>query len=99
MDFSEAYPFSGPHPQFSPDGEYVAVVVEYRILVREVDTLRVVQLYSCLDKIQSYQWSPDSKYILCVLKGKPIVQIWSLEEPDWMCKIDEIGRASCRERV
>ena len=89
MDLSEAYPFSGPHPHFSPDGEYVAVVVEYRILVREVDTLRVVQLYSCLDKIQSYQWSPDSKYILCVLKGRPIVQIWSLEEPDWTCKIDE----------
>lgn len=89
MDFSEAYPFSGPHPQFSPDGEYVAVVVEYRVLVREVDTLRVCQLYSCLDKIQSYQWAPDSKYILCALKGRPIVQIWSLDEPDWTCKIDE----------
>lgn len=89
MDFSEAFPFSGPSPQFSPDGEYLSVVVDYRILVREVDTLRVVQLYSCLDKIQNYEWSPDSKYILCTLKGRPIVQVWSLDEPDWTCKIDE----------
>lgn len=89
MDFSEAYPFAGPHPQFSPNGEYLAVVVEYRILIRSCDTLRVVQLYSCLDRIQFFDWSPDSKYVLCCLKGKPIVQIWSIDEPDWTCKINE----------
>lgn len=51
MDFSESFRSSGPHPAFSPDGRFVATVVEYRLIIREVETLRVVQLYSCLDRI------------------------------------------------
>lgn len=89
MDFSEPYPFAGPSPQLSPDGEHIAVVVRYRVLIRSFRTLRVVQFYSCLDRVQSLDWSPDSKYVLCCLKGRPVVQVWSIEEPDWTCKINE----------
>ncbi|GMH33685.1 hypothetical protein BSKO_01519 [Bryopsis sp. KO-2023] len=89
MDFSETYRYSGPSPAFSPDGRYIAVVVEYRLLVRDWQTLRVVQLYSCLDKIQHFEWSSDSNYILCGLYDRAIVQVWSVEDPEWTCKIDE----------
>lgn len=89
MDFSESYRCSGPSPSFSPDGRYIAVVVEYRLLIRDWQTLRVVQLYSCLDRIRHYAWSPDSIYILCALYDRALVQVWSIEEPEWNCKIDE----------
>lgn len=40
MDFSEAYRCTLP-PAFSPDGAYVAAAVEYRLVIREVETLKV----------------------------------------------------------
>lgn len=62
MDFSEAYRTStGIPPKFSPDGRFIAAVVEYRLIIREVDTLRVVQLYSCLDRVNAIDWSFNSQ--------------------------------------
>ncbi|KAG5616544.1 hypothetical protein H5410_016368 [Solanum commersonii] len=49
----------------------------------------VVQLFSCLDKITYIEWAPDSEYILCGLYKKPMIQAWSLTQPEWTCKIDE----------
>lgn len=89
MDFSETYRHSGPAPIFSPNGRYVAAAMEYRLVVRDIDSLQVVQLYSCLDKIQHIEWCCNSNYILCGLFKRAIVQIWSIEEPEWTCKIDE----------
>ncbi|CAD7696704.1 unnamed protein product [Ostreobium quekettii] len=90
MEFSdEAVKFAGPVPPTSPDGRYVAVAVEYRLIVRDWQTLRVVQMYSCLDRIQHVEWSSDSSYILCGLYDRSIVQVWSILEPEWTCKIDE----------
>ncbi|GAX85762.1 hypothetical protein CEUSTIGMA_g13177.t1 [Chlamydomonas eustigma] len=89
MDFSETYKCSGPQPTFSPDGRYVAAAVEYRLVIRDAETLAVVQLYSCLDRIDHFQWSPNSMYILCGLFSRAIIQIWSAVQADWTCKIDE----------
>jgi WD40 repeat protein len=97
MDFSEAYKFSGPSPIFSPDGRFLASVVEYRLIIREAETLSVVQLYSCLDRIDSMEWSPNSMYILCGLFSRAMIQVWSVEQSDWTCKIDE-GPAGVQAR-
>lgn len=88
MDFSESYRCSLP-PAFSPDGSHVAAAVEYRLVLREVDSLKVVQIYSCLDRISALAWSPNSKYVLAGQYERGIVQLWSLHEPDWAAKIDE----------
>jgi hypothetical protein len=40
MEFSESYRCTLP-PAFSPDGAYVAAAVEYRLVIREVETLKV----------------------------------------------------------
>ncbi|XP_056685880.1 uncharacterized protein [Spinacia oleracea] len=50
---------------------------------------RVVQLFACLDKISYIQWALDSEYILCGLYKKPTIQVWSITQPEWTCKIDE----------
>lgn len=51
--------------------------------------MQVVQLFSCLDKISYIEWALDSEYILCGLYKKPMIQAWSLSQPEWTCKIDE----------
>lgn len=64
MDFSETFKCSGP-TAYSPNGRYLAIAAEYRLFVRDADTLAVVQLYSCLDKIHTVDWSPNSAYVMC----------------------------------
>jgi WD40 repeat protein len=97
MDFSESYKCS-LLPVYSPDGCFIAAAVEYRLVIREVESLKVVQIFSCLDKIHTVEWSANGKYVLCGLYDRGIVQIWAVEDPDWNCKIDEgpAGIKHCR---
>ncbi|XP_025941416.1 WD repeat-containing protein WRAP73 isoform X2 [Apteryx rowi] len=67
----------------------MASCVQYRLIIRDVNTLQILQLYTCLDQIQYIEWSSDSLFILCAMYKRGIVQVWSLEQPDWHCKIDE----------
>ncbi|NXP29239.1 WRP73 protein, partial [Scytalopus superciliaris] len=66
-----------------------ASCVQHRLVVRDVSSLQVRQIYPCLDQIQYIEWSSDSLFILCAMYKRGIVQVWSLEQPDWHCKIDE----------
>ena len=38
---------------------------------------------------QKKKWSPDSDFVLCSLSKRNLVQVFSLENPEWKCKIDE----------
>jgi hypothetical protein len=60
QDFSESYRCS-LLPAYSPDGRFIAAAVEYRLVIREVESLKVVQIYSCLDKIHRIEWSASGK--------------------------------------
>ena len=100
MDFSESYRATGT-PIHSPNGQYLATAVEYRLIIREVsldgvyaslqieasptwgrlplnvvqvETLRVVQLYACLDQIECLEWAENSLYVLCGLYSRAIIQ-------------------------
>ncbi|KAH6790477.1 Transducin/WD40 repeat-like superfamily protein [Perilla frutescens var. frutescens] len=88
MEFTETFKQTGPCA-FSPNARFLAVAVDYRLVIRDVHTLKVVQLFSCLDKITYIEWALDSEYILCGLYKRPMLQAWSLEQPEWTCKIDE----------
>ncbi|XP_059944834.1 WD repeat-containing protein WRAP73 isoform X2 [Mesoplodon densirostris] len=89
MNFSEVFKLSSLLCKFSPDGKYLASCVQYRLVVRDASTLQTHQLYTCLDQIQHIEWSADSLFILCALYKRGLVQVWSLEQPEWHCKIDE----------
>lgn len=95
MNFSELFRQSNQLCKFSPDGKYLASVVEFRLIIRDVDSFQIQNLYSCLDTIQYIEWSADSQFILCGLFKRGIVQVWSLEQPDWNCKIDEGSAGLC----
>uniref|UniRef100_K7F8R3 WD repeat containing, antisense to TP73 n=1 Tax=Pelodiscus sinensis TaxID=13735 RepID=K7F8R3_PELSI len=73
----------------NPKVYIIASCVQYRLIVRDVNSLQILQLYTCLDQIQYIEWSSDSLFILCAMYKRGIVQVWSLEQPDWHCKIDE----------
>ncbi|XP_053307920.1 WD repeat-containing protein WRAP73 [Spea bombifrons] len=89
MNFSEVFKLSNQLCSFSPDGKYLASCVQYRLVIRDVNTLQILHLYTCLDQIQHVEWSADSMFILCAMYKRGIVQVWSLEQSEWHCKIDE----------
>ncbi|KAL5973176.1 hypothetical protein ACLOJK_037203, partial [Asimina triloba] len=88
MEFTDAYKQTGPCC-FSPNSRFLAIAVDYRLVIRDVASLKVIHLFSCLDKISYIEWALDSEYILCGLHKKPMIQAWSLTQPEWTCKIDE----------
>uniref|UniRef100_A0A3Q2QM63 WD repeat containing, antisense to TP73 n=1 Tax=Fundulus heteroclitus TaxID=8078 RepID=A0A3Q2QM63_FUNHE len=97
MNFSEVFKQSNQLCKVSPNGNTVTCV-QYRLVVRDVSTLQILQLYTCLDQISHMEWSSDSLFILCAMYKRGLVQVWSLEQPEWHCKIDEgsIGLVSSR---
>ncbi|XP_061639379.1 WD repeat-containing protein WRAP73 isoform X2 [Phyllopteryx taeniolatus] len=98
MNFSEVFKQSNQLCKVSPDGIYLATCVQYRLVVRDVSTLQILHLYTCLDQISHMEWSSDSQFILCAMYKRGLVQVWSLDQPDWHCKIDEgsIGLVASR---
>ncbi|KAL3853022.1 hypothetical protein ACJMK2_016608 [Sinanodonta woodiana] len=98
MNFSELFRHSNQLCKFSLDGKYLASVVEFRLVVRDVDTFQIQNLFTCIDTIQHIEWSDDSQFILCGLFKRGVVQVWSLEQPDWKCKIEEGSAGLCEVR-
>lgn len=89
MNFSELFQQSLHLCTYSPNGEYIATCSSYRLVIRQSETLQIVRLYTCLDAIQKVEWSSDSSFLLCAMYKRGVVQVWSIDEPDWTCKIDE----------
>jgi WD40 repeat protein len=98
VDFSEKAVFTGPLPCFSPDGKLVALAQEYRLVVREVETLAVVGLFSCLDRIEALSWSPCGDLILCGMYTHGTAQVFSIADSEWSCSITEGLAGICSAR-
>lgn len=52
-----------------------ATCVQYRLVVRDMSTLQILQLYTCLDQISHMDWSSDSLLILCAMYKRGLVQV------------------------
>ena len=61
--------------KFSPDGLLLAAVSNSRLAIRSAETMQIVQLYSCVDKVEMFEWSCDSRYILCAMFKRALVQV------------------------
>ena len=72
--YSGVHKYTGCLPVCSPNAKFIAYAEEFRLTIRELETLQVVQLYSCLDRIRQLQWCPRSEYVLCGLQNRAIVQ-------------------------
>jgi len=89
MNFSDLFKQTDKICEFSPNGKYLACVVQFRLVIREIETLEILNIFTCLDTINYIEWSFDSEFILCGLNKRNIIQVFSLENPEWKCKIDE----------
>jgi len=89
MEFSDTFRQTGNCLSFSPDGKYMATAVETRLVVRFAESQQVAHIFSCLDRVQGVEWSADSEYVLCAMYKRAMVQVWSVYQPEWTCRIDE----------
>ncbi|XP_014667868.1 PREDICTED: WD repeat-containing protein WRAP73-like isoform X2 [Priapulus caudatus] len=96
MNFSELFKQSNHLCGFSPNGKYLASAVQFRLVVRDVKSLQILQLFTCADTIQYIGWAPDSCFLVAGMFKRGIVQVWSIDNPEWTCKIDE-GSAGLTE--
>lgn len=87
MEFTEVQKQTGG--QWSPDRKHLAVAAHNRVLLRDADSLNLVQVYICGDKVERIEWSPDSQYLLTEIAKQGVVQVWSLADSKWTCRIDE----------
>ncbi|VDP39323.1 unnamed protein product [Schistosoma curassoni] len=89
MNFSDVVKVTNSLAVLSSNGIYIASASQHKVFIRITNTLQIFQIYSCVDIVQNILWSADSLFILIILKHRGIVQIFSLENPDWTCKVDE----------
>eukprot|EP00928_Gymnodinium_smaydae_P053899 TRINITY_DN37790_c0_g1_i1.p1 TRINITY_DN37790_c0_g1~~TRINITY_DN37790_c0_g1_i1.p1 ORF type:complete len:516 (-),score=66.16 TRINITY_DN37790_c0_g1_i1:88-1635(-) len=76
------------HGTWSPDGRHLAAAAGNRLLVREAEGLKLVQVFVCAGKIERVSWAPDSQHLLAEVPKQAIVDIWYLRDGDWHCRID-----------
>ena len=92
MDFSESLSTT---TAVAATRAYVAHAVEYRLCVRDAGTLGVVQLFSCLDRVVSVDFSPDGTMVMArLVPSRSMVQVFKVDEPDWTAKVDPSGLTS-----
>jgi WD40 repeat protein len=67
----------------------IAQVSRHRLVIRDADSLKTLHIFTCLDAINRVEWSPNSQLVLCAQYGRRTVQVWSVAQPEWTCRIDE----------
>ena len=87
MEFSD--PLAGQLAAYSPDRRLLASAEGYRVVVREVESLAVAAVHSCLDSVEHLSWSPDSSRLLCCLFKRATVQVFCVSDSEWTCTIAE----------
>lgn len=51
MNFSDLFKQSNHICEFSPNGKYLANVVQFRLIIRDLNSLEILNMYTCLDTI------------------------------------------------
>ena len=75
MNFSESFSASRSLVAYSSDGLLLASCSQHRLVVRDVSSLQIMHLHTCLEPVQQLLWSPDSLFILTAMFKRGIVQV------------------------
>eukprot|EP00435_Cladocopium_sp_Y103_P025327 s59_g6.t1 len=75
--------------EWSPNGKFLAGAQQNRLQIREHESLKLLQVFICLDKVERIEWSPDSQLILTEVARPGVLQIWSMRDSEWTCRIYE----------
>ncbi|XP_029842869.3 WD repeat-containing protein WRAP73 [Ixodes scapularis] len=89
MSFSRVFKSYYLHSKFSPDGRFLAVPYASKVIVYNPSPFQEVTAFSNAENVDRVEWSPDSILLMCVSLKRKFLQVWSLEDPQWKCKISE----------
>lgn len=73
----------------SDSSDYIAIVSGSRVAVRDTVSLTIINVYSCVDKIEKCEFSPDSCYLYCAMLSRSSIQVFSIADSSWKCRITE----------
>jgi tricorn protease-like protein len=89
-EFSDAIEQSNGLVNFSSHRtNYIAAASGNKLVIRDANSLEVIQIYSCIDKIERLEWAPDGQYLFCVMILRSAVQVFSVADAKWTCRINE----------
>ncbi|KAG8171144.1 hypothetical protein JTE90_014019, partial [Oedothorax gibbosus] len=74
---------------FSPNGFMLACAADCQALVWSVDTKAILHKFICDQPIDDIVWSPNSELIYCHISKQNSIQVWSVVNLTWRCKIEE----------
>ena len=89
MNLSETFKLTKGQCYFSPNGRYIANSSQFRLVVREFETLQIVSVLTCIDSIDKIVWAPNSKTILSSCFKRGVSQIWTVQSSSCACKLEE----------
>ncbi|KAI8870828.1 YVTN repeat-like/Quino protein amine dehydrogenase [Ramicandelaber brevisporus] len=87
---------------FSSDGRLIATATQHRLIVRNADSLQVVQVFqtnATPSNISEIQWCPTCPHLVFVIRERSnLVEVFDVRNPDWGACIDEslMGLVSAR---
>lgn len=84
--------YASHHGAFSPNGTYIAVATNDRLVIRTNGIEpAVLHVFQCAYPTQYLAWSPNSTCICTANFDKGVVEAWSLVDTHWRCQIMEPG--------
>jgi len=79
MNFSDLFQHSNQLCKFSPNGRHVCSCSQCRVVVRDIATLQIVAVFTCLDPVQYIEWASDSVHVMCGMFKRGMVQVRVLQ--------------------
>ncbi|XP_063978727.1 WD repeat-containing protein WRAP73-like [Diachasmimorpha longicaudata] len=74
---------------FSTSGKYFVTAQQQEMVVRDCRTLEDVQTFVFPEVIEYLEWSPGGQLILCANLKRAIIQVYSIRNPKWKCKLTQ----------
>lgn len=83
MCFSPLYEYSGKACMLSPDGNHTLFSYEKQIIIIENDTQTSVVKLFCSDRVDSAEWSPNSKLVFGIVRRSKSMEVGTEEGLTW----------------
>eukprot|EP00124_Ichthyophonus_hoferi_P001733 Ihof_evm5s99 gene=Ihof_evmTU5s99 len=98
LEFSVMYKCSNYIVKTSPSGHLIAWQMQNKLFINEISQPEKPMIFECKDIPREIEWSSDSRYILCVIPKRSLIQVWCVENTSWKCSIDEgaVGLTAAR---
>ena len=88
MNFSTLIKFTSS-AKFSPNGFSIAVIKGNDLFIYKTEDLKQRNKFSFGSPLTFIEWSPDSSLIICGIFKGAMIEVRSIDNPNWECSISE----------